>query len=76
MSSSSTRLKSFLTGVKVSDSFRVLRTDDYIWSQLNEKRQCSFCLSHLLSQSIANYIYKGDLSVCCQGKNPVQLLTI
>lgn len=31
--------QSFFIGVKVSDSFRVLQTDDYIWSQLDENSQ-------------------------------------
>lgn len=40
--------QSFFTGVKVSDSFRVLRTDDYIWSQLNEKSEAVQFLRTLL----------------------------
>ena len=41
---SSTTSSVIFIGVKVSDSFRVLQTDDYIWSQLNEKSEAA-CFS-------------------------------
>lgn len=43
---SSTTSSVIFIGVKVSDSFRVLQTDDYIWSQLNEKSE-AVCFSFL-----------------------------
>lgn len=47
---SSTTSSVIFIGVKVSDSFRVLQTDDYIWSQLNEKSE-AVCFSFFLCGS-------------------------
>lgn len=58
--------QSFFIGVKVSDSFRVLQTNDYIWSQLNETSWEPVWTSLISSLKQVAQGFQ-DANPCCKG---------